>query len=122
MSESYEERRQYKRIRKHFILNYYEARHPEHKFSATQLKNISRGGLCLVTDQAFQPGTILILEIKSPFFSSVTKMQGEVLQSHERAKDIIYETRVQFQDLSQEAADILSESVDFFTNKEKTYE
>ena len=73
MSEpDFEERRQYKRIRKHFILTYYDIKKPGQKFSATQLKNISRGGLCLVTDQSFEPGAILAIEIKQPLeFSEV---------------------------------------------------
>ena len=123
MSEpKFEDRRQYKRIKKHFILNYFDTKNPGHKFSATQLKNISCGGMCLITDQAFTPGTVLGLEIKSPFFANITKIEGTVLQSHESVKNIIYETRLKFLNLSPEASGILKESVEFFTNNENGYE
>ena len=118
----FEERRQYKRIKTNFILTYFDIKAPEQKFTATQLKNISRGGMCLITDQAFPKGTILKLEIKSPFFANITKMEGEVLQSHERVKDIIYETRLQFKNLCKEAEDVLLKSVEFFEKKENSYE
>ena len=120
--QNYEERRQYKRIRSHFILTYYDTAHPEQKFSASQLKNISQGGICLVTDTVFAPGTLLMIEIKSAFFASITRIQAEVLESHERAKDIIYDTRVKFKDLSEEAKDALEKMIEFFDNKETEYE
>ena len=123
MSEpNFEEKRQYKRIQNHFILTYYVANNPDQKFSATQMKNISQGGMCLVTGQAFKTGTILKLEIKSPFFASITHLQGAVLGSHEYAKDIIYETRLQFKNLSAPAEEIIKQAIEFFENKENGYE
>ncbi len=123
MSESnFQERRQYKRIEKHFILSYYATDHPEHRFAATQIKNISGGGMCLITEQTFTPGTILELEVKSAFFSNITRLQGEVLQSHERVKNIIYETRIQFKNISPEAEAVIKKSITFFENNESIYD
>lgn len=122
MSEpNFKERRQYKRIEKHFILDYYDTSIPDHKFSASQLKNISRGGMCLITEKAFPPGAILAIEIKSAFFSNIARINGEVLQSHERVKNIIYETRLKFQDMSPEADEVIKKSIEFFENKENGY-
>lgn len=119
MSESnFEEKRQSKRIQKHFILKYYDVNNPNEKYSVSQLKNISEGGMCLITEKPFEPGTLLGVEIKSPFFASVTHMEGKVLGSHEKAKDIIYETRLEFQKLSGPAQEVVKKTIEFFDNKE----
>lgn len=118
----FKEKRAFKRIEKHFILTYYDTKNPEQKFSATQLKNISRGGMSLVTDKAFKPGTILEIEIKSAFFASITHMHGKVLESHEHAKDIIYETRLQFINLSTQAEAVIKTAIEFFENRENNDE
>ncbi|MEW5895778.1 MAG: PilZ domain-containing protein [Candidatus Omnitrophota bacterium] len=120
--QNFKERRQYKRIKKNFVLTYYDITKPDQRFSTTQLKNFSQGGVCLITDQKFPKGTILRLEIKSPFFVNITQMEGAVLESHERVKDIIYETRMQFKDLPKETEDVLLKSVEFFEKKESGYE
>ena len=49
-NESSKERRQYERIKKSFILSYYDLTIPEIKYTITQLKNISFGGMCLRRD------------------------------------------------------------------------
>ena len=122
MEKNFQERRKYKRIRKLFILTYFDERHPEKRFSATQLKNLSCGGLCLITERSFEAGTMLGIEIKSPYFANVTKLKGDVKESRECAKDIIYETRLKFQELSEEEEYILQKIIKFFENKENGYE
>ena len=74
-----------------------------HMHEASQLKNISIGGICLITAQAFSPGTKLGIELKTPILSELTHLEGTVLESHERIKDIIYETRVEFTALPDQA-------------------
>ena len=119
---NFQERRKYTRIEKHFILKYFDVENPERKFLATQLKNISKGGMCLITDKPFAAGIVLGIEIKSPLFANITRMQGKVLQSHERVKGIIYETRLQFEGLSEEVEDVIKKSIEFFENNENSHE
>jgi len=114
------ERRQYRRINKNFILNYYEAENTTKQYAASQLKNISVGGICLISPQPFSPGTVLGFNIKTPFLIEMASLEGEVLESHERVKDIIYEVRVKFKKLSPEATKVLASIVDHFTKSEKT--
>jgi c-di-GMP-binding flagellar brake protein YcgR len=108
------ERRQYQRIKKHFILTYFDKADPDVRFSASQLKNISLGGLCLITDQSFPIGTSLGIELKTPFLSELTHLEGTVLASHERVKDIIYETRLEFLQLSPQAEFVLNKIIQYF--------
>ncbi|MDO8580598.1 MAG: PilZ domain-containing protein [Candidatus Omnitrophota bacterium] len=54
-----EERRKYKRINKNFILTYYEKIKPKERYEVTQMKNISLGGMCFITTQAYPPSTLI---------------------------------------------------------------
>lgn len=113
------ERRKYHRIQKNFILTYYDMAYPQHRFEASQLKNISMGGMCLITSKGFPPHTVLAIEMKTPFLLELTHLEGLVLESHEKIKDIIYETRLEFKNLSPEAEYLLTKLVEHFEKKER---
>lgn len=112
-----EERRKYKRIKKNFILSYFDKANPEQKLELTQLKNISLGGACFVTTKAFNPGTIIGIELKTPYLADTTYLEGAVIQSNERVKNIIYETRLQFSNISTEAEFLLKKMMEFFSGE-----
>lgn len=108
------ERRRYKRIRKHFVLTYFDLAYPDMRNEASQLKNISLGGVCLITAEPFKTGTVLGIELKTPFLSELTYMEGVVLESHERIKDIIYETRLRFNQMTPQAEFVLNKLILYF--------
>ncbi len=111
-------RRQETRITKHFLLTYYDLLDPNVRYAASQLKNISLGGMLLITDRQMKLGTVLGIEVKTPFFLELTHFEGEVLESVERIKNIIYETRVKFYKLSPQAEFVLSKIIQHYVNKE----
>ncbi|MCK5260421.1 MAG: PilZ domain-containing protein [Candidatus Omnitrophica bacterium] len=108
------ERRKFERIKKSFILSYFDLKRPGHKFEITQLKNISLGGMRFVTTRKFDPSTKLGVELKTPYISGTTYLEGTVLQSHERMKGAIYETRLEFDSLDTEATALLEKLMGFF--------
>ena len=112
--ESNEERRQYARIKKSFILSYYDPENPDHKIEITQLKNISFGGMCFITGQNYEPSTKLGIELKTPYLAGTTHLEGVVLGSNEKMKDKIYETRLQFGPIGAEAKVLLEKLIEFF--------
>jgi c-di-GMP-binding flagellar brake protein YcgR len=112
------ERRQYQRIRKHFILTYYDYNHPAVRYDASQLKNLSLGGMCLITSTAFSPSTRLGIELKTPFVSDLTHLEGIVLESREKIKDIIYETRLKFEDMPEATKAVLNKIIIHFEKEE----
>lgn len=114
-----QERRQGQRILKNFILSYFDKKYPEDKFEVTQLKNIGKGGMCFVTSKMFAPGTKLGVELRTPYLAGGTYLQGTVQDSHEKVKDLLYETRLQFENLDSEAELLLTELVKFFVNGER---
>ncbi len=112
------ERRVYKRIAKHFILTYYDMADPQVRFAASQLRNISVGGMCLITSQPFPPGMMLGIELKTPYIAELTHLEGEVLGSRERVKGLIYETRMRFSELSPQARYVLERIVEHYDREE----
>jgi len=112
------ERRKYKRIRKHFILYYYSTDRPEIRYDASQVKNVSLGGMCLITSKSFEPGTHMTIEFKTPFQSDFMQMQGLVQESNEKIKNLIYETRLTFLDLPPQVMQILDKIIQHFEKQE----
>ena len=112
------DRRQYKRISKHFIVRYYDLTYPDLKYEATQLKNVSIGGVCLITAKMFTPSTRLAVDLKTPFQAEMTHLEGVVLESHERIRGVIYETRMKFNDVKPEAEFVLNKLVEHFEKEE----
>ena len=117
------ERRRSDRVKKNFILTYCSESDPEKRYEITQLKNISLGGMCFITTRSYTRGTKLSIELKTPYLSDTTHLDGKVLESHEKVKNMIYETRFQFGKLSPQAEFILARMIDFFiSGGKKLYE
>jgi len=108
------ERRKYIRMSKNFILSYNIKGKPSITHKVSQLKNISKGGICLITKQSYDPSTLLTIELRTPYLADVTQFEGTVLQSHEKISNIIYETRLQFNELSPQAEFLLQKLEEFF--------
>lgn len=113
------ERRAYPRISKNFILNYFLLDDPAQKHEITQLKNISKGGACIITNSAIQPNIKIGIELKTPFISETTYLSGTILESITKAEGILYETRVQFDSLHPHAEYLIAKLVEFFEHEEK---
>lgn len=105
------ERRKHERINKSYVLRYFLRENPAEKFEITQLKNISMGGMCFVTTEAYPPNSTLGIELKTPYVSETTYLEGRVLQSHEKAGSMLYQTRVEFYELNDHAKLLLSKII-----------
>ena len=116
------ERRQGKRIKKHFILTYFDVADPQTRHDASQLKDISLGGLCVITSKAFPEGTKLGIELKTPFLSDLTHLEGIVLFSQEKMKDIVYETHLKLETLSPQSEFILHKIIEHYKKEDTPHE
>jgi hypothetical protein len=112
--QTFGEKRKYPRINKHFLLSYFDLNDPLVRHNASQLKNIGLGGLCLVTSKAFSAGTRMGIELKTPFLTEFVHLKGTVLESKEKIKNIIYETRIQFDELELPAQAVLTKLIEHF--------
>jgi len=101
------DRRRFTRIYRNFILSYYEKNNAAQKYDISQVNNISRGGVNFIAVRPFDINTKLCLELKTPYLTDVVLLEGIVLGSKEKIPKLIYEVRMEFQDLSEQANDVL---------------
>jgi hypothetical protein len=113
-----DERRKHVRVDRNFILTYTDKLTPNVKNEITQLRNISRGGMCFVATRSFEKSTVLLIEMRTPFTTGSIMLEGIVLESRERIKGMIYDVRLQFQNLPPQASDIL-EKIEYYGIKGK---
>ncbi len=118
----HDERRAHRRVKKHFLLRYFKAETPNDKIDLTQMKNISRGGMCFITAQEFEVGTKMGVELNTPFLTNATILEGTVRGSVEKTKNLIYETRLEFDNLNTEAQFILDKLMEFFNNSDNPHD
>ncbi|MCF7870167.1 MAG: PilZ domain-containing protein [Candidatus Omnitrophica bacterium] len=95
------ERRKHPRINANFIVSY-RIIEPPSDFDLSQTKDVSQGGLFLTTNRSFNPGTLLAMTVRFPFIPEKLKLTGQVVNSQERVKDLLYETHIKFKDSDEE--------------------
>ena len=117
--ENPSERRVYVRMKRNFMLSYLHKTNLSQKMEITQLKNISTGGMCFVTTQKIESSTELTIELTTPYLANTTLLQGTVKDSHEKAKGILYETRLEFGDLNSKDKMVLTQLIEFFMSEDK---
>lgn len=115
--QEHPEKRKYPRINKHFMLSYFDLNDPLVRHNASQLKNIGLGGLCLITSKAFLTGTRIGIELKTPFLSEFIHLKGTVLESKEKIRNVIYETRIQFDDIPLPTHAVMTKLIDHFRDE-----
>ena len=107
MTDSFKDRRQHVRIHRNYILSYHLKGKGNVKYEMSQVNDISKGGINFIVNTPFEPGSELIIELKTPFLSDNVILEGVVLGSKEKIQGLLYEARVQFHKLSPEAQDVL---------------
>jgi hypothetical protein len=95
------ERRKHPRVSGSFVVSYRLKEVPDN-CDLSQTKNISQGGILLTTNREFERGTLLSMTLRFPFVSQKIEVTGEVVDSKEIVRDLIYETRIKFTDLPED--------------------
>ncbi len=111
------DRRKFLRIKKHFILSYYDKDNPQKRFDASQLKNLGMGGVCFLTSQYFKPGSFISMDMKTPYLTGTVHIEGKVLGCIERLPGIVYETRLVFDQLAPQAEFVLQKIIDYYKDR-----
>lgn len=115
------ERRKYSRVGRNLILTYGLKENGDNQiFQSTQMRDISAGGMCFVTTEAFDPLSVLWIKLKTPYLVQDAPLEGTVIESKEKVKNLIYHTRVKFMDLPQESEVFLKEMIQYFLSEEKS--
>ena len=100
-------RRKFNRINRSYIISYTPVKIGELKYNVSQTKDLSEGGLLFISDKDFEKGVILKIKLKLPEFLDYVIVQARVVNSTQRAKGIIYETRVSFIAVEQKIKDAI---------------
>lgn len=118
MSEPLENRRQFIRIYRHFILSYYPISNPASQKEVSQINNISQGGMSFSVTAPLNVGEQLGIELKTPYLAESVYLQGEVLECREKIAQLIYEIRLKFKDPSTQAREVLAKVEQYATKGE----
>ena len=115
MNKSFKERRKHIRIYRNFILTYHEKGKPGVKQDISQVNNVSKGGMNFSSTYPLKQGVVVIIDLKAPFITDSMSLEGLVLECREKASEIIYEIRVQFQKIPDQAL-IALEKIEIYSN------
>ena len=104
MNKSFHERRKHKRIYRNFILNFHEKDKSDAALhDISQVNNVSKGGMNFSSSHPLEQGVVVIIDLKAPFIADPVRLEGLVLGCREKIPEMIYEIRVQFQEIPHQA-------------------
>ena len=108
MADSFINRRKYVRIYRNFILFYRLKGKEDIAHEMSQVNNISRGGINFSSTIALNVGCELCIELKTPFLNDKANLDGVVLEARTKIPNLIYEVRVEFKNVSDQAGEVLA--------------
>ena len=71
----------------------------------------------LTTNRKFDPGIKLALEIRLPFDPNPIMIVGRVVDSREIARDLIYDTRLEFLQIDKKHMNVIGQTIDYYLKK-----
>jgi PilZ domain len=107
MNNSSDERRKYLRIYRNFIMSYHEKGKSIIKHNVSQVNNVSKGGLSFILTHPLKAGSVVTIDLKAPFVADPIRLEGVVLECKEKIPEMIYEIRIQFQEIPQQVLTVL---------------
>ena len=107
MNNSSDERRKYLRIYRNFIMSYHEKGKLTTSHNVSQVNNVSKGGLSFSSTHPLKQGAVITIDLKTPFLSDSIHLEGVVLECREKIPDMIYEIRLQFQEIPEQVLMVL---------------
>jgi len=106
-----QEKRKYRRADSKLSVSYKVKALSEAEYDLVYANNIGQGGVFISTNKEFAIGTLLILVIRLPFTFQNIHVTGEVVNCKKAEEGLLYETRIKFLDLSEEAAKKINDFV-----------
>lgn len=89
------ERRKHPRASFNFVINY-RLKETLDSYDLTQTKDVSQGGVLLTTNKPLKKGAKLAMNLRIPLVPQKIALKGEVVDSREVVRNLVYETRVVF--------------------------
>ena len=107
MDEPFKDRRKYPRIYRNFIINC-RVKETQTIHEICQIHDISQGGACFASTIPFKTGSILTIELHTPFLNNTVMLDGLVINSVDKIKNVIFSIHLQWVNLSEQAESILA--------------
>jgi len=107
MNNHSKERRKHSRIYRNFILSYHEKGKSAISHNVSQVNNVSKGGLNFISTHPLKEGGVVIIDLKTLFIADSIRLEGVVLECKEKIPEMIYEIRLQFQEIPQHVLTVL---------------
>lgn len=107
MTDKGKERRRHPRVDKTFIVSY-RVCEGIGNYDLTQTKNISVGGMLLTTNQQFNAGVLLSIDIRLPFLVKPLKLKGRIVESKQVVKNLIYDTRIELIEIDRDTKEVIN--------------
>jgi PilZ domain len=118
MNKSFNERRKYLRIYRNYVVTYHEKGKSIIKHHVSQVNNISKGGLSFSSTHPLEKGAFILIDLKAPFIADPIRLEGTVLECKEKVPEMLYEIRLQFQEISQHVLAVLDKIECYGKDKE----
>jgi hypothetical protein len=118
MNKPPKERRKHLRIYRNFILSYHVKGKVIAKHNVFQVNNVSRGGMNFSSTHPLNPGVIVMIDLKAPFIADSIRLEGIVLECREKIPDMIYEIRLQFQEVPEQVLSVFEKIESYGKAKE----
>ncbi len=74
-----------------------------HRYDATQIKDLSVGGMCFITSHQYVAGTAMVIELKTPYSTETIPLEGKVIACHEKFANKFYQTHIEFEEINSQA-------------------
>ena len=104
-------KRKYSRHEAGYFVSYKEEG-KDSVYDRSRTKNLSQGGMMITTGKKFEKGTKLQMKLNFPLIHETIDIIGIVVNSKEKVKDSIYETRVEYADVDKDFFQKLGEFID----------
>lgn len=111
------ERRKFTRVDGTFVVSYTDITTQEQKTDVTQTKNISVGGILFTADREFSADTVLRLRLRIPDALDYINVKVKVVESIQKVKGMMYDTRVKFIGITEEDRDSIRKMVEYRLRK-----
>ncbi len=111
------ERRQFVRIKKNYIIRFFEKNNPSVKFEVSQIENISKGGLCFTSNVFLTIGSNIAIELRTPYIADTIYLEGHLLNSTEKVRGLIYVNHLKFLNVTPEALEVLEKIEKYNSNR-----
>jgi hypothetical protein len=115
--EAMSEQRRFPRMEKQFVLSYYDLQNPDDTNGVSTLKNISKGGLSFCATHKLVKGSVVGVQLRTPFHPVPVHFEGLVVGVTETRAKRIYFIRLQFQELSDEANAVVDKAFELLKDR-----